>query len=234
MSKSFLDIVKQNLGESDYSGDQYGGASGMDGSGLPDSYRGNFLFATGIECSYPTIEKNGKTVRRDLLEECGHYKNWKQDLALVRELGLKVLRYGLPYYAIQRGPDDYDWSFADEVMAEMKKLDITPILDLMHFGVPDFIGNYQNPELPIHFAAYAEEVAKRYPWVRYYTPVNEIYVTARISAKDGNWNERLKTDRGFRDGTQAHGGGEHPGHARDCTSSPRLRDRAKRKRRVCA
>ncbi len=197
MSNSFLSIIQKKLGAGDYSGDQHGGASGSDGSGLPNSYAGNFLFATGIECSYPTIEIDGKTVRRDLLQECGHTERWREDLALVREMGLKVLRYGLPYYSIQQGADKYDWEFADLVMAEMKKLNITPILDLMHFGVPDFIGDYQNPELPIHFAAYAEEVAKRYPWVRYYTPVNEIYVTARISAKDGNWNERLKTDKGF-------------------------------------
>ena len=38
---------------------------------------------------------------------------------------------------------------------------------------------------------------KRYPWVRYYTPINEIYVTARMSAKDGAWNEQLRTDKGF-------------------------------------
>jgi beta-glucosidase/6-phospho-beta-glucosidase/beta-galactosidase len=67
----------------------------------------------------------------------------------------------------------------------------------MHFGVPDWIGDFQNPDLPIHFADYCAAVAKRYPWVRYYTPVNEIYVTARHSAKDGIWNEQLKTDKGF-------------------------------------
>ncbi|MFN2394026.1 MAG: family 1 glycosylhydrolase, partial [Pyrinomonadaceae bacterium] len=65
------------------------------------------------------------------------------------------------------------------------------------FGVPGWIGDFQNPELPIHFADYADAVASRYPWVRYYTPVNEIYVTARVSAKEGKWNEQLKTDRAF-------------------------------------
>ncbi|MGI4788319.1 MAG: family 1 glycosylhydrolase [Janthinobacterium lividum] len=82
-------------------------------------------------------------------------------------------------------------------MAEMRRLDITPILDLMHFGVPDWLGNFQNPELPLHFADYADAVSERYPWVRYYTPVNEIYVSADASAQKGLWNEQLKTDRGF-------------------------------------
>ena len=193
-AESFLDIVKKHHGD-EYAGDQFGGAAGTDGSGLPTGDSGNFMFATGIECSYPTIE-NGR-VRRDLLAECGHYDRWREDLSLVRELGLKVLRYGLPYYRMHRGPGDYDWEFADLVMAEMQRLEITPILDLMHFGVPDWLGNYQNPELPLHFADFAGAVAERYPWVRHYTPINEIYVTARISALDGLWNEQLRTDAGF-------------------------------------
>jgi beta-glucosidase/6-phospho-beta-glucosidase/beta-galactosidase len=193
--KSFLTEIKRNFGSGNFEGDEYGGARGHNGSGLPTGLPNNFMFATGIECSYPTID-HGKT-RRDQLAECDHYNRYKEDLGLVKELGLKVLRYGLPYYNIQQSPDKYDWEFADLAMAEIKRLGITPILDLMHFGVPDWLGNFQNPELPVHFAAYCEEVAKRYPWVRYYTPVNEIYVTARSSGKDGAWNEQLKTDAGF-------------------------------------
>ncbi len=192
---SFLDIIKNALGGSHYNGDEYGGATGQSGRGLPDKSPRNFMFATGIECSYPTIDY-GQT-RRDQLEECGHYNHWKKDLALVKEMGLNVLRYGLPYYKIHQGPDSYDWSFADDAMEEIKRLGITPILDLLHFGVPDWLGNFQNPELPIHFANYAKAVARRYPWVRYYTPVNEIYVTAKMSAKEGVWNEQLKSDRAF-------------------------------------
>lgn len=193
--KSFLTEIKKNFGSGNYEGDEFGGARGHNGSGLPTGLPNNFMFATGIECSYPTIN-HGKT-RRDQLAECDHYNRYKEDLGLVKELGLKVLRYGLPYYNIQQSPDKYDWEFADQAMAEIKRLGITPILDLMHFGVPDWLENFQNPELPVHFAAYCEEVAKRYPWVRYYTPVNEIYVTARSSGKDGVWNEQLKTDKGF-------------------------------------
>ena len=193
--KSFLDIVTREHGKRGYAGDQFGGAAGSHGQGLPTASPRNFMFATGIECSYPTIQQG--RVRRDLLAECGHYDRWKEDLGLVKELGLRVLRYGLPYHRTHLGPGKYDWEFADQVMAEMQRLKITPILDLLHFGVPDWLGNFQNPALPIHFAAYAAAVAERYPWVKLYTPVNEIYVTARVSAKDGLWNEQLKTDVGF-------------------------------------
>ncbi|GAB3765765.1 family 1 glycosylhydrolase [Spirosoma pomorum] len=195
MPKGFLNSIKKKYGHGGYDGDEFGGAGGHDGSGFPNADAGNFMFATGIECSYPTIE-NGK-VRRDQLRECGHYDRYKEDLGLVKELGLNVLRYGLPYYSIHQGPGKFDWSFADEAMAEIKRLKITPILDLMHFGVPDWVGDFQNPDLPVLFAEYAAAVADRYPWVRFYTPVNEIYVTARISAKDGVWNEQLKSDKAF-------------------------------------
>ena len=193
--KSFLTEIKKHFGDGNYAGDEYGGATGRDGSGLPTGLAGNFMFATGIECSYPTIDQ-GRT-RRDLLAECDHYNRYQEDLGFVKELGLKVLRYGLPYYRIQQGSDKYDWEFADRALAEIRRLGITPILDLMHFGVPEWLGNFQNPELPVHFANYCEQVALRYPWVRFFTPVNEIYVTAKSSAKDGVWNEQLKSDRGF-------------------------------------
>ncbi len=156
---------------------------------------GAFMFATGIECSYPTVA-NGK-MRRDLLGECGHYDRWREDFDLVTETGLRFLRYGLPYHLVHLGPGRYDWSFADEVMEGLRARKIVPILDLLHFGVPDWLGNFQNPDLPAHFADYAEAVAKRYPWVKHWTPVNEIYVAARVSAKDGFWNEQLRSDRAF-------------------------------------
>lgn len=192
--RSFLHIIEKVRGDS-YAGDEFGGGHGTDGSGPPTGAPGNFMFATGIECSYPTIE-NGK-LRRDLLEECGHYERFEEDLNLIKELGLQVVRYGLPYYKINFAPGKYDWEFADLAMQKIQELELTPVLDLMHFGVPDWIGNYQNPELPVRFADYAARVAERYPWVRFYTPVNEIYVTARISAKEGVWNEQLKSDRAF-------------------------------------
>lgn len=156
-----------------------------------------FLFATGIECSYPIISGPDGDVRRDQMEECGHYARWAEDFDLVGEMGCNVLRYGPPYYKIHLGPDRYDWSFTDEVMPELQRRGIVPIVDLCHFGVPDWIGDYQNPDFPRLFCAYAEAFARRYPWVRLYTPVNEMYITAEFSAYYGWWNERLQTHKGF-------------------------------------
>jgi beta-glucosidase/6-phospho-beta-glucosidase/beta-galactosidase len=127
----------------------------------------------------------------------GHYKHWRTDLSLVVEMGITHLRYGPPYYIAHAGPMKYNWDFADKTFTRLKELGVEPIVDLCHFGVPDWIGDFQNPEWPPLFADYAAAFAKRFPWVRLYTPVNEIFVCARFSAQLGWWNERLKSDRAF-------------------------------------
>jgi beta-glucosidase/6-phospho-beta-glucosidase/beta-galactosidase len=154
-----------------------------------------FLFATGIENSAPTLD--GGRVRRDQMAECGHYDHWRQDLALVKEIGCGVLRYGPQLHTTLRGPGLHDWSFADEGFAEIRRLGILPVVDLCHFGVPDWIGDFQNPDFPELFAAYAEAFARRFPWVQLYTPVNEMFITAVFSAKYGWWNEQRHDDRSY-------------------------------------
>ncbi|MCB4824347.1 family 1 glycosylhydrolase [Roseicella aerolata] len=153
------------------------------------------MFATGIENSAPTIE--GGRVRRDQMAELGHYQRWREDFALVRELGIDVLRYGPQLYSTLTGPGRQDWRFADETFAEIRRLGITPIVDLCHFGVPDWIGDFQNPDFPALFADYAEAFARRFPWVQLYTPINEMFITAVFSTKYGWWNEQRHDDRSY-------------------------------------
>ena len=156
------------------------------------------MFATGIENSYPTISlPNGKTLRIDEMEKCGHYKHWREDFQLVKDLGIEFLRYGPPYYSTHTGPARYDWTFSDDTFHTLRELKITPIADLCHFGLPDWIGNFQNPDWPKLFAEYARAFAARFPWVRLYTPVNEIFIAAQFSAQFGWWNEKLSSDKAF-------------------------------------
>jgi beta-glucosidase/6-phospho-beta-glucosidase/beta-galactosidase len=112
-------------------------------------------------------------------------------------MGIPYLRWGPAYYRAHLGRGRYDWSFADEGLRELRHLGITPILDLCHFGVPDWLGSFQNPDFPDAFAEYAGAVARRYGWVDHFTPVNEIYIAALFSAGHGWWNERLTGELTF-------------------------------------
>ncbi|HVL78317.1 MAG TPA: family 1 glycosylhydrolase [Sphingomicrobium sp.] len=153
------------------------------------------MFATGIENSIPTI--HGGRTRVDQMEVAGHYKHWRTDFDCVEELGIHFLRYGPPIHRTYLAPGKYDWEFADLTLGDLRRRNITPIVDLCHFGVPDWIGNFQNPDFPQLFANYAAAFADRYPWIQLYTPVNEMFICAVFSAKYGWWNEQLKTDVGF-------------------------------------
>jgi beta-glucosidase/6-phospho-beta-glucosidase/beta-galactosidase len=153
------------------------------------------MFATGIENSIPTI--NHGATRVDQMEASDHYRRWREDFDCVEDLGITFLRFGPPLHKTFLAPGQYDWEFADLTLNDLKRRDITPIVDLCHFGVPDWLGNFQNPDFPHLFATYAGAFAERFPWVQLYTPVNEMFICAVFSAKYGWWNEQLKTDLGF-------------------------------------
>jgi len=156
------------------------------------------MFATGIENSYPTIKlPDGSIKRVDEMEKCCHYKNWQLDFELVRDMGISFLRYGPPYYKTHTGPGQYDWEFTDDTFHKLKELNIVPLVDLCHFGVPDWLGDFQNPEFPQYFAEYAKAFALRFPSLQFYTPINEIFITAMFSAYYGWWNERLSSNKAF-------------------------------------
>jgi beta-glucosidase/6-phospho-beta-glucosidase/beta-galactosidase len=156
-----------------------------------------FMFATGIENSCPTIEWQGKRIRQDELEKTRHYERWRDDFALLKELEIQCVRYGPPYHRTHLGPGRYDWTFADETFGVLHNLGVIVIADLCHFGVPDWIGDFQNADWPVLFADYARAFAQRYRWVRFFTPVNEILIAATFSAQFGWWNECLRSDRAF-------------------------------------
>jgi len=160
----------------------------------PATHKPTYMIATGIECSYPTVQ-GGR--RRDELEGTGHYTHWREDFELCREIGARYVRYGIPYYRTHVGPGRYDWEFADEVLPAMWDRGLIPIADLCHFGVPDWVGGFQNTDWPAHFAEYCDAFATRYPWIKFYTPVNEMLVCARFSGKLGAWNEQEKSEAAF-------------------------------------
>lgn len=154
-----------------------------------------FMFATGIENSYPTIANGARRI--DQMAKSRHYDLWQTDFSLLSHLGISFLRYGPPLHTTWLSDGRYDWDFADVTFADLFRRDIVPIVDLCHFGVPDWIGNFQNPDFPGLFARYARAFAERFPWVQLYTPVNEMFVCAVFSGLYGWWNEQLTSDQGF-------------------------------------
>ncbi len=152
------------------------------------------IFLTGIEGSDPAVDG----VRRNqLLEAHDFYSHYQERLEKIADLGITWLRFGPPYSQVHLGRDQYDFSFVDKVLKSCQELGITVFADLLHFGLPDWLHEeqhetpyFQNSYFPAEFARYSETFARRYPDIHYYTPVNEPFVTAFLSAKTGVWNEQ--------------------------------------------
>ena len=147
----------------------------------------------GIEC---TVNRVGEEYF-DQLERNGHAKRL-DDLELFAELGIKKIRYPVLWERIApHGLETADWSWTDERLERLRELGITPIVGLVHHGSGPRDTSLVDPEFPQKLAVFARAVAERYPWVTYYTPVNEPLTTARFSGMYGHWYPHGKDDLTF-------------------------------------
>jgi beta-glucosidase len=129
-----------------------------------------------------------------------HYQQWEHDFALAESLGVRAIRWGIPWYRVQPEPDRFDWEWTDralETLVEQRKL--IPILDLMHYGTPLWLENsFINASYPERVAEYAAAVAKRYKGlVQVYTPLNEPMVNADLCGRKSEWPPYLEGEDGY-------------------------------------
>jgi len=137
----------------------------------------------GFEC---TVVRIGSTFRNEV-EETGH-DHRPDDLDRAHALGIRTLRYPALWETISPDhPDACDWRWHDERFARLRRLGLRPIVGLVHHGSGPRYTDLLDPAFPELLARHAERVARRYPWVEAWTPVNEPLTTARFSALYGHW-----------------------------------------------
>lgn len=135
----------------------------------------------GVEC---TVNRVGDAYF-DQLERSGHAHRI-DDLDAFAALGIRKLRYPILWErTAPHGRCDFTW--ADQRMARMRSLGIDPIVGLVHHGSGPVSTSLVDPEFPAKLAAYAGEVARRYPEVLDWTPINEPLTTGRFSGLYGLW-----------------------------------------------
>lgn len=118
-----------------------------------------------------------------------HLHQWEDDLKLVKDTGLKTLRYPVPWHRIEPQRGVFEWGWMDEVMGFMQENGLNPIVDLVHHtSFPLWLEEgFANPELPEAELEYAQAFAERYPWVKDYTVFNEPFVTSLLCGHEGVW-----------------------------------------------
>ena len=163
------------------------------------SHASDFLWATGIEDTFVPQTRLGHRAL-DEYDLIGHYDHWREDLALVRDLGCRAVRWGVPWYRVEPQPGEFDWRWTDRVIPYLvEELGVTPIIDLMHYGCPFWLHReFAAAEYPQAVAAYAAAFARRYGrWIRFYTPLNEPQINALLCGRNGRWPPYLRGDSGF-------------------------------------
>jgi len=146
----------------------------------------------GIEC---TVNRVGERYF-DQLEYSGHHQRLS-DLDAIADLGIRVLRYPVIWERSERSEGAFDFTWSDERLAKLYQLGIQPVVGLVHHGSGPRHTSLVAPCFAEKLAAFAEQVARRYPWVSLFTPVNEPLTTARFSGLYGHWYPHGRDDRTF-------------------------------------
>jgi beta-glucosidase/6-phospho-beta-glucosidase/beta-galactosidase len=147
----------------------------------------------GVECTYRRVGD----AYSDQLVRNGH-RDRLDDLDRFAGLGLRTLRYPVLWETVAPDSLDHpDWQWPDERLGRLQELGIEPIVGLVHHGSGPRYTALDQPTFAPGLARYARMVAERYPWVKYYTPVNEPLTTARFSGLYGLWYPHGRHDTTF-------------------------------------
>nr|WP_265458749.1 6-phospho-beta-glucosidase [Enterococcus sp. HY326] len=112
------------------------------------------------------------------------YHQYKTDIALFAEMGLKCLRTSIAWTRIfpkgdEAEPNEAGLQFYDDVFDELIKNGIEPVITLSHFEMPLHLareyGGFRNRQVIDFFAKFAKVVFERYQdKVKYWMTFNEI------------------------------------------------------------
>lgn len=148
----------------------------------------------GVEC---TINRVGDQYF-DQSEYSGHYERGVRDIDLIGSLGIKMLRYPVLWEKHQPVKDgNIDWSFIEKNLNRLRELNIAPIAGLVHHGSGPRHVNFYDGSFEEGLAEYAKMVIQKFPWLEYFTPVNEPLTTARFCGLYGHWYPHGNSDYHF-------------------------------------
>jgi beta-glucosidase/6-phospho-beta-glucosidase/beta-galactosidase len=162
-----------------------------DSNAFPD-----FVWSIGEEGSDPLVMRQGERYRQDQFAASDHYDHMEADLATIAALGVEVVRYGTPWRLAEPEPGVYDWSLWDRAFTACDAAGLEPVVEFLHFGLPDHFTGFIDGTWVDGFVRYVSAFLERYREPRWFTPINEPGITARLSARFGVWNDMIATPEG--------------------------------------
>lgn len=136
-----------------------------------------------------TIPRNiTKEMKDDLIypnhKASDFYHRYKEDIALMSEMGFKIFRFSIAWTrifpkGIEVEPNEEGLQFYDNVLDELKKHNIEPLVTISHYEMPYYLvehyGGWTSRDIIDLYVKYCNVILERYKdKVTYWIPLNEI------------------------------------------------------------
>lgn len=124
---------------------------------------------------------------------CDHFNKFKEDIAILKELGIKNYRFSISWPRIIPDGDGnlnpLGFRFYDELVNELLKNKITPYITLYHWDLPQALyekGGFWWDGISDAFANYASVVVKHFAdRVNHFATINEAQIIVKLGYEIG-------------------------------------------------
>ncbi len=129
-----------------------------------------------------------------------HYKRYKEDFKLLKDLNLNSFRFGIEWARIE--PKEGEWDEKEiehyrNYIAELRKQKIEPFLNIWHWTLPVWFaekGGFKNRANLKYFDRFVEKVGQEFcDDITYVITINEPNVYASFSYFSGEWPPQEKS-----------------------------------------
>ena len=134
-----------------------------------------------------------------------HYARFAEDISLVRRLNLNAFRFSIEWSRVQ--PEQGAWDAGavkhyKEVLAELKKQGIEPMVTLFHFTLPVWfaeMGGFEKRANVKFFVEFAERILSELGGtIRYVITINEPEIYASQSYLEAKWPPQVQNRAQYR------------------------------------
>ena len=132
---------------------------------------------------------------------CDHYHHYKEDVALMKELGLKSYRFSISWPRImseKRNVNPLGVSFYQDLVRELRAANIEPLVTLFHWDLPVWvqeIGGWAAPEVVELYLDYVRTMVDALSdQVTYWMTFNEPQMFCGLGYRDGVFAPFIKDE----------------------------------------
>lgn len=123
---------------------------------------------------------------------CDHYHRYQEDVALMKQLGLKSYRFSISWPRIlpdEGSINEAGLAFYRNLVSTLREAGIEPIVTLYHWNLPMWIhekGGWENPDIVEYFQEYTRIVVSNLSdQVRYWITLNEPQCVVSLGYENG-------------------------------------------------